>query len=347
MTGTGSNWGATALPTIRDVARLAGVSKTTASDALQDRGRVSTATRTRVENAAKALGYRAHAGARDLIRRRSEILGLLVGDLFDPFVSELTGHLEHYASANGFKVLLATAGPDLRDSERALTNLTEHRVAALILVAYGDDEEVVRETVGHTTPVVSLASSGPGLCIGVDDVMGSIMAVDHLLKLGHTRIAYLSGALLPPAVDNARFTGYKAALRGANIGQEAALRCTTGKRSDERRLEPIRTMLTAPDRPTAVFATSDVLALELMGCASELGLQVPRDLSIVGFDDIQMAGLPMIALTTVMQPAAELAEMSVRAVLEQLAGEITATPRLLEPDLIVRRSTAPPADRVD
>ena len=137
-------------PTIRDVARLAGVAKTTASDALQGKGRVSEETRARVEAAAAALRYRPHAGARELTRRRSAVLGLLVGDLFDPFNAELTGLLEQQAAENGYRVLLATAGPDLQGEESALSSLLEHRVAALILVAYTGDDAGLRTITEHT-----------------------------------------------------------------------------------------------------------------------------------------------------------------------------------------------------
>jgi LacI family transcriptional regulator len=334
------------LPTISDVARLAGVSKTTASDALQGRGRVSAATRERVSTAARTLGYRLHAGARDLTRRRSEVLGLLVGDFFDPFVSELTAHLEHEASSHGFRVLLATAGLDLQDEQRALSNLVEHRVASVILVAYGDNDESLRSVAGHT-PVVSLASSGPGTSIGVNDLAGALLAMDHLIELGHRRIGYLTGPLLPAQVDRARLSGYRAALQRAALPAPPRYRCTIGPHGSRDRLAPLQEMLTSSERPTAVFATSDVLALDLMACAIELGLQVPQDLSIVGFDDIQIASFPTIGLTTVAQPAAELARMAVEAAIQQLSGQGQPGSALLDPRLVVRTSTAAASSGTD
>jgi LacI family transcriptional regulator len=331
------------LPTIHDVARLAGVSKTTASDALHGRGRVSTATRDRVSAAAESLGYRPHAGARDLTRRRSEVLGLLAGDFFDPFVAEFAGHFEREASRHGLQILLSTAGSDLHDLKRALANLIEHRVAAVVLVACGDDDDAYRSIVG-LIPVISLASSGPGTPIGVDDLTGALLAMDHLLDLGHRRIAYLTGRLLPVQVDRTRFAGYRAALSRASIQWPDEYRCeVTEADGTEDKLQPLRDLLTSHQRPTAIFATSDVLALGAMSVAHELGIRVPEELSVVGFDDIQFASFPTVGLTTVRQPSAHLAHLAVEAVVQRLAGTSTSSPTLVEPELVVRTSTAPPA----
>lgn len=329
------------LPTIRDVARLAGVAKTTASDALQGKGRVSARTRTRVEEAAAKLNYMPHAGARDLTRRRTEVLGLLVGDFSDPFNAEFTGHLEQHAAAHGFRVLLATAGPDLRGEESAISNLLEHRVAALILIAYTGDDTRLR-SIGAHTHVVSIGYHGSaGTSIGLDDVTGARLATEHLLALGHRRIAYASGTILPATTDAARTAGYRAALRGANIEPGEHLLCTVGPRADPARMEAARRLLAAPDRPTAIFAASDITALDLMSCASELGLRAPDDLSVVGFDNMQLASVPMISLTTIAQPIDEMARLSVAAVVDRLSGK-TPRPVMLEPTLVVRGSTGPP-----
>ena len=331
-------------PTIRDVARLAGVSKTTASDALQGRGRVSSETRARVEEAAAALRYRPHAGARDLTRRRTEAIGLLVGDFFDPFNAEFTGHLEQHAAANGFRVLLATAGPDLRGEGVAISNLLEQRVSALILIAYTGDDAGLR-SIGSQTHVVSIGYSGSAeTTIGLDDVTGASLAIEHLLGLGHTAIAYVSGTMLSPATDTARRAGYQAALRGAGIEPQDVLQCKIGARAHPERLTAVRTLLTAADRPTAVFAASDITAIEIMSCAAEIGFGVPNDLSVVGFDDMQLARVPMISLTTIAQPVEELARLSVRAVIDHLTPGRTPESVTLEPRLVVRGSTARAAD---
>lgn len=335
------------LPTIRDVGRLAGVSKTTASDALQDRGRVSAQTRARVAEAAAALRYHPHAGARGLTRRRSEVIGLLVGDFFDPFNAELTGHLEQQAAAHGFRVLLATAGPDLHSEEEAISNLLEHRVAALILIAYTGDDTRLR-SIGTHTHVVSIGySSSAETSIGLDEVTGARLATDHLLELGHTKIAYVSGTILPQSVDAARLAGYRAALRHAGVQPAGELALKVGQRSDPARLDAVRRILSSDDRPTAVFTASDITAVELMACAQELGLRIPRDISVVGFDGMQLAAIPMISLTTIAQPVQDFARLSIEAILQHLTPGMEPRSVMLEPTLIVRRSTAPPPEVTD
>jgi DNA-binding LacI/PurR family transcriptional regulator len=328
--------------TIRDVAKLAGVSKTTASDALQGRGRVSEHTRARVEAAAVALRYRLHAGARDLTRQHTGAIGLLVGDFFDPFNAEFTGYLEQHAAANGFRVLLATAGPDLQGEAEAISNLLEHRVSALILIAYTGDDARLR-SIGTQTHVVSIGYSGSAeTTIGLDDVTGASLAMEHLLELGHTKIAYVSGTMVAPATSSARLAGYRASLRGAGLEPTERLECKIGPRSTPDRMADVQALLTSNQRPSAVFAASDISAIELMSCAAELGLRVPDDLSVVGYDDMQLAGVPMISLTTIAQPVEEFARLSVAAVVDHLTPSSKPHSVMLEPHLIVRGSTGPP-----
>lgn len=331
------------LPTIRDVARSAGVGKTTAADALQGRGRIAPETRERVLAAAAALGYRAHLGARDLGRRRTEVIGIVAGDFFDPFVGELTGRLERQVAARGFRVLLSTAGSDLRDEDSAIASLLGHRVAAIVLVAFTGDSRALNQIDAHT-PVVCIGCANRNrVSIRMDDRRGGELATAHLIGLGHRRIAYLSAALLPAQVDRDRLQGYRRALRRAGIEPAEDLLLRMPPVPEERRGALIRELLSNPEPPTAVFAASDITAIETMACASELGLRVPRDLSIVGFDDIMLARTPMIALTTIAQATGELAGHGIDATIS-LIEDPHAQPRSvrIEPQLIVRKTTAPP-----
>ncbi len=335
--------GLTRLPTIRDVARVAGVGKTTVSDALRDRGQIAPATRQRVLLVAKQLGYHTHLGARGLTRRQTEVIGIMVGDFFDPFIGELTGRLEQHAAARGFRVLLSTAGPDLREEESAVVSLLEHRVAAVILVGFTGDQRVL-DSIGAHMPVVYMGyQSRSGVSIGMDEKRGGDLATAHLIGLGHKRIAYVSAALLPRHIDRDRLHGYRRALRRARMSSAKELVLRVGPTSEEKRQELIRRQLSQPQRPTAIFAASDITAIEVMSCAHELKLQVPRDLSIVGYDDILLARTPMIALSTIAQPAAELASRAIDAavaLVDDPDARLQST--LIEPRLIVRKTTAPP-----
>jgi DNA-binding LacI/PurR family transcriptional regulator len=325
------------------VARFAGLGKTTVADALQGRGRVSSQTRERVLAAAEQLGYHANVGARDLTRRRTEVIGVVTGDFFDPFIGELTGRLEQHAAARGFRVLLSTAGSDLREEKSAVTSLLEYRVAAIVLVAFTGDQQML-DTIGEHIPVVCLGYEGPcGVSVGIDERRGGDLATTHLIDLGHRWIAYLSAAMLPGQVDRDRRHGYRRALRRAGISpaQELVLRLPSV--SEEERQELIGELLSQPQRPTAVFCASDITAIEVMSCANRLRLRVPGDLSIVGFDDIMLARTPMIALTTIAQPAAELAGRGIDAAVSLIEDpQAKLAPVRLEPRLVVRGTTAPP-----
>lgn len=331
------------LPTIRDVARLTGLGKTTVADALQGRGRIAPATRERVLAAAEELGYHAHIGARDLTRRRTEVIGVVVGDLFDPFSAELTGHLERRAAERGFRMLLSTAGSDLREEKTAIMSLLEYRVAAIVLVAFTGDQEALQR-IGAHVPVVCIGYEGPcGVSIGIDDVRGADLATSHLVGLGHERIAYVSAALLPPQTDRDRLRGYRRALRRAGVKPDRDLVLRLGSASEERRRELLLDLLRPAERPSAVFAASDITAIEAMSCASELRLRVPRDLSVVGFDNILLSRTPMIGLTTVAQPIADLARRGVDAAIS-LIEDPAAPPSSVRvaPEMILRSTTAPP-----
>jgi DNA-binding LacI/PurR family transcriptional regulator len=331
------------LSTIQDVARLAGVGRTTASDAIQGRGRVAAETRDRVLAAVEQLGYRAHIGARDMRRQRTEIVGVVVGDLFDPFCAELTAHIEQLAAERGYRVLLATAGADLTAETRAITSLMEHRVAAVILISFTGDQSV-RDTVGSHTPIVCIGYEGPhGVSIGIDDRRGGRLATEHLVALGHRRIAYVSSSGVPRKTDRDRRDAYRSVLRRAGISPDRRLVLRLGAGPEAERYARMRELLGQPDPPTAAFVVSDITAIELMSCASGMGLGVPEDVSVVGFDDIMLARVPMIALTTVAQPIGELARRGVDtaiALIEQ-PGTTTQVPRI-EPELIVRGTTGPP-----
>lgn len=293
--------------------------------------------------AAAALGYRPHIGARDLGRRRTEVIGVVAGDFFDPFVGELTGRIERQAAARGFGILLSTAGSDLRDEDAAIASLLGHRVAAIVLVAFSGDSRALDQIDVHTPVICIGCVNRDHVSIRMDDRRGGELAAAHLVGLGHQHISYLSAALLPAQVDRDRLQGYRRALRRVGIDPAEDLLLRMPPVPEEQRRALIRELLSGPQRPTAVFAASDITAIETMACASELKLRVPRDLSIVGFDDITLARTPMIALTTIAQATAELAGQGVDAAIS-LIEDPQSRPRSVrvEPQLIVRRTTAPP-----
>jgi LacI family transcriptional regulator, galactose operon repressor len=333
-------------PTIIDVAHRAKVSKSTVSNVLQGKVRVDDATRERVLGAMSELGYRTNAGARSL-RQRSQVLGVVVGDLRNPFHAEMAALIEGHAAANRHSILLATTG-GVADKETArVQTLLEHRVAAIIFVAFSGSAAVL-ETIPAGVPriFVSFAARG-GLSIAVDDRKGARLAVEHLLDLGHRRVGYVSTTLEDePQTDAARFAAFRRTMQSRGVPVDGGLvaRRLRGGGADRPSVgDELAGLLSRRRRPTAIFAASDFSAVEVMEAADAVGLEIPSDLSVVGFDDIAIAGLARIGLTTVAQPMDDMARRAVLLGIEAASSVDEAGPKAvrLPPRLVVRSSTGP------
>lgn len=334
-------------PTVIDVARLAGVSKTTVSAVIREQTHVSAGMRERVLEAIDKLGYRPNLSARSLKLQRTDVLGVVAGDFFDPFSAELTAHIERHAAARGYRILLATTGGDPEAEERAVESLLEYRAAALMFIAFSGDWQILRLVPAQTPAIFIAYRNAHGPSIAVDDEKGGELATSHLVELGHRRIAYVSTTFAgQPELDAARLNGYRRALQRANIAASDELVRRVGRMPPQERRRVLRELLSGAGRPSAAFAASDITAVELMECAHRLELRTPTDLSIVGFDDIALAGLEMVSLTTVAQPIEEFARLGVGAAIAGLDASLPKLEtRLIEPKLVVRRSTAPPPER--
>ena len=293
-------------PTIRDVARLAGVSKSTVSNVLREVS-VAPDTRERVLEAIATVGYRPNAVARHLVRQRTTTVGILVGDLSNLFYSELAKLVEQQLSETGFATMICSTDGHRESEETRIGMLLEHRVAGILMLQFSGDPATLRElrTVGVPVVIVSCWEEDAD-CVAVDEEAGSALAVSHLLELGHRRIAYVSSDLVEPKTDAARFAGYRAALARAGVEPAAELvqrlEHPAYLRGDVDLQEGVRRSLSLAEPPTAFFASNDLVAIDLIETIEELGLRIPDDVSVVGFDDIAMAGLARVSLTTVSQP---------------------------------------------
>lgn len=317
-------------PTILDVAETSGVSKSTVSNVIRGAAGVAPETKRRVLEAIAALGYRPNAVARQLVQRRTSTFGLLVGDLANPFYSELAKLVERRASQAGYATMICnTDGRPELESAR-VESLLEHRVAGIIMLQFSGAASVVGELLAQGVPLAVASWEERSDCVSVDDEAGARLAVEHLLALGHRRIAYLSSELVEPVTDGARFEGYRSALEGAGLEPRSL------------RWEDVADSLA--DVPTAFFVSNDVVAIQLVEALEERGLRVPADVSVAGFDDIALAGLRRISLTTVAQPREQLAQLVVELLLRRIEdGDGLPLQQLrLEPTLVVRGSTAPP-----
>jgi DNA-binding LacI/PurR family transcriptional regulator len=347
--------------TIRDVARLAAVSVSTVSNVLNGRSRrMRPATRRRVERAIARLSYRPNRAARALRTGHARTIALVVPSVANPFWGAFAVHVESAARAHGYQVVLCNTDRDRAREHAYVAGLWRDGIRDVILGSSLPSLDHIADLMARGLSVVALGMPAgadgiaPAASISVDNYHGSVLATQHLLRQGHRRIAFLS--------DLARFTsrleryrGYRDALRRAGLSVDPALVWRRGAETMSRDAEGAdvgqagaRHFLARPNPPTAIVTANDLCALGVLAAARDLGLAVPRDLSVVGFDDIALARLVNPPLTTVRQPAPDLARVAVEQVMratarrtDDRAGRDTVT-LIVRPRLMVRESTAPP-----
>jgi LacI family transcriptional regulator len=334
----------TRLPTIVDVARLAGVSKSTVSNVIRDAACVAPAMRARVSNAVVALNYRPNVLARQLVQQRTKIFGAVAGDLANPFHAEMAKQIEQHAAARGYRVMFVNTHADEVD-EASLEQLLEYRVAGILFLANAGMSERARLLVSGKLPVVFVTCSADwGDVVSGDDHRGAEVATRHLISLGHRRIAYFADPIVEDAADRARRAGYRAVMEEADLQPNVYrwLRSPPGLLRNNREVSP-ESLLLGERRVTAIFSSNDLGAIEILDCADRLGIRIPEDLSVVGFDDILLARLARINLTTVVQPQHALAELAIDTLAARIAGNLPTAQvrRTVELHLVVRGSTAP------
>jgi len=325
--------------TIRDVAARAGVSVATVSKVINDRYGVSAATLARVRAVIDELGYEASLVAQSLRNHRTNVIGILVADL-EPFSTELLKGAADAIRGSGFELVVYSAGGRTGDpvgwEKRYLSRLSGTLVDGAVLVTPTVSLDVV-----PGTPVVAVdPHTGPSHLptIDSDNLRGAQLATEHLLDLGHRRIAFLAGR---PDLQSAelRKTGYLRALTAAGIAPDDDL-IRIGAYDPEISAASAHALLTAPDRPTAVFAANDISAIATVAAAGELGLSVPDDLSVVGFDNVPESALCSPPLTTVNQPIREMGHRAIAMLIALINGdEVGHTHVTLDTGLVVRRST--------
>ncbi len=334
-------------PTILDVASRAGVSKSTVSNVIRGMLGVSEETRRKVDAAVKQLGYRPNILARQLVQQRTNILGVVVGDLANPFFAEMAKSVERHAAARGYTAMFCNTEGDSESERAGIETLLEQRVAGFVFLAFSGDSRTMRETLQHGVPAVFLSCHEDwGDVVAVDDALGGRLAMRHLIASGHRRIAFLSIPELADSSDLARRNG--CVEEATQAGVASVTRISWSPPADRAEIDgevrELREAFTGTDRITGVFASNDLAAIDLIEFADRVGIQVPRDLSIVGFDDVPMAGLARIGLTTVAQPRDKLARLGITTIIDRIEGRLKGRPQttLVGVTLVERVSTAPP-----
>ena len=328
-------------PTILDVADRAGVSKSLVSLVMREPERVSEASRLAVLQAAKELGYRPNRVARSLVQQRTNVIGVVLSDLHNPFFADVADGIEAAAAAAGYRTILSSGFLDARRERAATDTLLELRVDALILMGSRIDVDQIEQTASELPmALVGRYTESPLLdTVGVDDAVGAREAIDYLVGLGHSNIAHIHAGTAAGAPR--RRTGYESAMR--EHGFERFIRCVPGDFTESGGAKAMTEILQSGDLPTAIFAPNDFSALGAMDVIDSAGLRIPDDISLFGYDNLTIAGLPRISLTTVGQPRTTLGEEAVHLVLERL-NEGRDVPRrvVAPPYLVIRSTTGPP-----
>lgn len=330
-------------PTMADVAARAGVSRTLVSFILDGKPGASAETRRRVLGVAEEIGYRPDSAARLLARGRSRTLGVLM-DVRQLFQSELVTAIYPAAEQLGYEVLLSANLPD-RDESVPVDALLSHRCGGLILLGPHSDVAYLR-TLAERVPVVvvgrRLTTAAENLAtVRTDDAKGMRLAVSYLVELGHRDIHHVDGGTDPGSADRRR--AYRAAMRSSGLTDHAKV--VPGAHNEEAGAAAARKMLAEGSLPTAVLAGNDRCALGLLDVFTRAGVQVPGELSLIGYDDSRLSDNPRIDLTTVHQEAAAMARHAVQLAVDMLAQDQTESADVvLEPKLVVRGTTGPPRD---
>ncbi|KHA71818.1 LacI family transcriptional regulator [Pseudomonas chlororaphis] len=330
------------MATIKDVAALAGISYTTVSHVVNNTRPVSQEVRLKVEAAIKSLDYVPSAVARSLKAKTTATIGLLVPNSLNPYFAELARGIEDYCERNGYCVILCNSD-DNPDKQRSyLRVLLEKRIDGLIVASAGGDSGLAQGLAGVKTPMVIVDRGLDGVdadLVRIDHEYGAYLATRHLLELGHRDIATIGGPA-STSVAQMRLAGYCRALKeaGVEVRQERMLESdftsTGGYNAAATLLES--------NPPSAIFAGNDMIGIGVLRAAAERNVRVPSELSVIGFDDIQMSRYVYPALTTVGQSILQLGEMAAEVLLRRIATPNLGTDqRIVTPSIVLRESTAP------
>lgn len=344
-------------PTIRGVAERAGVSKSLVSLVLQGSPRVSDTKRQAVLDAIEELGYRPNAAARSLVARRTHTVGVLLNDMRNPWFVEVLDGLNSLLQAHGLRMLMADGRLDRRAGQDFARTFQELRVDGLVVVGTLPDTDGLAE-VAARLPTVIAGNHEPRLphadLVANDDERGARLATEHLIGLGHRRIAHIAGQGL---VGELRRRGFETAMRAHGLAESADV--TSGDGTEEGGYRAAVRLLTPPSapvrpdarpsaaqRPTAVFAFNDISGVGALSAAQELGLRIPSDLSLVGYDNTYLARIRHLWLNSVNNASHEVGRRAARCLLDRMERPgAPAGQQLVAPELEIRGSTAaPPPD---
>jgi LacI family transcriptional regulator len=333
-------------PSVKDVARRAGVSLGTVSNVLNRPETVRASTRLKVEEAIAELGFVRSEPARTLRRGSSRMIAYLALDLANPFFADIVRGIEEVARDNDLGLFLCSSNNDVTREVEYLSLIMEQRIHGLLVTAIDYDSDTLRSLLERGLPVVFVDRTPSALqhrcSVGVDDIEGGDLAVSHLIDNGHRAVAFVGGPIAIPQVTD-RLAGSRQAVETAGLDKDAltvfetaALDVAEGRRAGARILGQPRRR-----RPTAVFCANDLLALGVLQEMTLQGISVPDEVAIVGYDDIEFASAAAIPLTSVRQPRHQLGKAAAELLVEEALLGPAHEHRQVQymPELIVRASS--------
>ena len=347
--------------TLADIAATAGVTSMTVSRVLNRNGYVHTATRERVLRVAREMNYRRNGLARGLKRQRTETIGLVLGDIANPFAAELARGVREVLEDRGYTLFICISDHSAKEDAQAFDSLADHRVDGVIVATrasrVGNDR--LEQMINSGVPVSLIGRDfrhPEADLVMADNFKGGYEATKHLIETGRRRIGFI-GVSLTKSVALRRFRGYLEALEehGLPIAEELIVGRSSNGNSDqmpgysteEIGYEGMTRLLTLKKRPTAVFARNDFTAVGALNAIKQAGLRVPHDIAVVGYDDIPLAAHTSPPLTTVRQPTREQGRVAAEFLLRRIQADQTPSreERIFKCQLVVRESTAPSSNQ--
>jgi DNA-binding LacI/PurR family transcriptional regulator len=328
-------------PTMQHVAEKAGVSTALVSLVMRGAANVSDYRRQLVLDAADELGYRPNVLARNLASRRSKTIGVVLNDLHNPFFAEVADGIQSAADVAEYRLLYGNGKHSIAGEAEAVETFLQFRVDGVILAGSLDVATMEKAARSAAVVVVGRTEKSESVdTVSTDGQAGAALAVDHLIELGHHRIAHLDGGAGAGAAE--RSAGYVESMHRHGLSQHVQI--VTGDYDESGGQGGAAELLAAPARPTAIFASNDLSAIGALDHIVSTGLRVPDDISVIGFDNTALSSLSHVSLTTINQPSDDLGQAAIDLILDRLDGRTASTQYVGTPTLVVRTSTAPPSD---
>lgn len=326
------------MATIHDVALKAGVSVTTVSRVLNNRGYISQKTRDKVYQCMDELNYRPNEIARSLLRKQSNVIGLIIPDVSHPFFGELASFIEYHAYQNGFKIMLCNSHMDPAKEREYVEMLKGNRVDGIIM---GSHTLEVDEYMNLHSPIVTFDRQiGAHIpFISSDNYQGGVMAAELLISKGRRHLAHICGNLELQMLSNRRTTGFLDTLKAHGINPTMIHQTDLNVFSQQQYTKLVEELLVGHPEVDGLFFTSDLMAIHALKQIMHHGRKVPEDIAIVGYDNIRAAEYVVPAITTVRQPIESMAELAVQLIQQQLVEEAIEMEHILPVTMVERETT--------